>query len=249
MKKLIAVALIANVILISFNTWEQVPRAAEAGGVDNACTDDPTLYSMDSNGDGSVDITDSLHLLVWMFRGVPQPQVCLGNGPAASSSGLPDTGLATCYDQSGNVVDCASDPCAGQDGRYATGCSSVGRFVDDGDGTVTDNCTGLMWQKDTGNGNTSFNWCSALDYCESLELAGHDDWRLPNVRELQSIVDYGRSGPSIEPVFGALSTQYWSSTPIESNPDFAWYVGFFDGFVNSGVKSSGWLVRAVRTGP
>jgi len=64
-------------------------------------------------------------------------------------------------------------------------------FVDNGDGTVSDFATGLMWQKaDDGTGR---DWQEALSYAENLELAKYSDWRLPNAKELQSIVDYIRS--------------------------------------------------------
>jgi len=98
-------------------------------------------------------------------------------------------------------------------------------FMDNGDGTVTDQTTGLMWmQDDTGEGMT---WEEALAYAEELSLAGHDDWRLPNVKELQSIVDYTRSPSThgtaaIDPIFSCTSITdeggnlnfpyYWSGT-------------------------------------
>lgn len=78
------------------------------------------------------------------------------------------------------------------------------QFVDNGDGTITDNATGLTWQKaDSGKG---MNWQQALDYAENLEQAGHNDWRLPNAKELQSIVDYTRcpditNSAAIDPIF------------------------------------------------
>jgi hypothetical protein len=74
-----------------------------------------------------------------------------------------------------------------------------------GDGTVTDISSGLMWQEsDSGQG---MDWDNALGYCEDLSLAGHDDWRLPNAKELHSIVDYERSpdttdSAAIDPLFG-----------------------------------------------
>ena len=162
---------------------------------------------------------------------------------------LPDTGQTNCYDESGNVVDCASGACVGQDGLYK-GCPSEGRFLDNGDGTVTDNCTGLMWQKDTGNDGAVLGWCSALSYCENLEFAGHDDWRLPNVRELHSIVDYGRRvGPSIDPVFDAVSSGFWSSTSVVHTSGDARIVFFDGGGVGLNIKSFGQqYVRAVRSG-
>ena len=64
------------------------------------------------------------------------------------------------------------------------------RFKDNNDGTVSDLATGLMWQK-SDNGQT-YNWQEALNYAENLVLAGYSDWRLPNAKELQSIVDYNR---------------------------------------------------------
>ena len=119
------------------------------------------------------------------------------------------------------------------------------RFVDNGDGTVTDSCTGLMWQKNTAPG--SHTWTQALQYCESLTLAGRTDWRLPNVRELQSILDYGRINPSIDPVFGAESGWYWSSTTIVANPLSAWIVSFANSLAVFEGKDRASGVRAVRT--
>lgn len=110
---------------------------------------------------------------------------------------------------------------------YVRGNQDYGKndFVDNGDGTVTDRATGLTWQKaDSGRG---MNWQEALDCAENLKLAGHDDWRLPNAKELQSIVDYTRSpdtthSAAIDPVFECTEItnedgkkdygHYWSST-------------------------------------
>ncbi len=98
-------------------------------------------------------------------------------------------------------------------------------FTDNGDGTITDAATGLMWMQD--DSHSGMTWKNALSYAENFEYAGHSDWRLPDVKELQSIVDYSRSPQSsnsaaIDPLF--VSTQitneaweldypyYWSST-------------------------------------
>jgi hypothetical protein len=106
-----------------------------------------------------------------------------------------------------------------------------------------------MWQQDAGNDGNALNWCSALAYCESLELADYDNWRLPNVRELQSIVDYGRVQPAIDPVFGGWSSYYWSSTSGARGPDDAWRVNFYWGYVllDGAHKDYPRYVRAVRT--
>jgi hypothetical protein len=217
---------------------EPSPRA-EAGG-------NPLPPCQDINGDGSSDLTDAIYVLNWLFQGGQAPGCPATNGEPA---GLPDTGQTTCHDEAGDLIDCASATCAGQDGLHATGCSSEGRFKDNGDGTVTDHCTGLMWQKDTGNDGNTLNWCGALAYCENLSTAGHDDWRLPDVRELQSIVDYGRLGPAIDPVFGVNSSSYWSSTSSAGASDAAWDVTFEDGNLGDSGKDDERYVRAVRSGP
>ncbi len=84
--------------------------------------------------------------------------------------------------------------------RFVRGNPAYGRneFHDNGDGTITDRATGLMWQKaDSGRG---MNWEQALAYAEKLKFGGHDDWRLPNAKELQSIVDDTRI-PAIHAIF------------------------------------------------
>ena len=133
---------------------------------------------------------------------------------------------------------------------YVRGNPAYGknRFTDNGDGTVTDEATGLMWMKaDSGKG---MDWPAALKYAEDMEFAGHSDWRLPNAKELQSIVDYTRSpdttgSAAIDPVFEATEitneggqkdfAQYWSSTTHISSrgTDTAVYVAF--------GRSLGWM--------
>ena len=127
--------------------------------------------------------------------------------------------------------------------RYVRGNTSYGinAFADNGDGTITDNATGLTWmQTDSGSG---MNWSDALNYCESSTASGYDDWRLPSAKELQSIVDYSRSpattnSAAIDPIFqtstitaenGAVDYPfYWTSTTHVSTRggDFAAYISF-----------------------
>jgi len=166
---------------------------------------------------------------------------------AGRACALPATGQTKCYDFKGRVINRGSADYPGQDGFYQAGCSSAGRFTDNGDGTVTDKCTGLMWQKETAPDR--YTWQQALKYCENLTLAGHSDWRLPNVRELQSIVDYRRRNPSIDPVFGAVPLSYWSASSCVAEPQYAWRVLFFIGSVLVNDKTEGgYSVRAVRSG-
>ncbi|MCP4420905.1 MAG: DUF1566 domain-containing protein [Chloroflexi bacterium] len=98
-------------------------------------------------------------------------------------------------------------------------------LTNNGNGTISDDATGLMWQR--GDNGSGIVWSDALTYCETLPTDGYDDWRLPNVKELQSIVDYGRSpdttnSAAIDPLFNSTQitneagaadyAAYWSST-------------------------------------
>ena len=126
-------------------------------------------------------------------------------------------------------------------------CSAANaELVDNGDGTVTDTETGLMWQQDEAG---AMNWESALSYCENLQLAGHDDWRLPNINELQSLVDYSTYHPAIDNYAfpNAISSFYRSSTTGSDSTGDAWGVFFNDGGVGYYYKSDSWYVRAVRS--
>lgn len=101
----------------------------------------------------------------------------------------------------------------------------INDFVDNGDGTITDQKTGLMWMQE--DADSTMNWPEALAYAQGVEFAGDSDWRLPDVKELQSIVDYSRSpattaSAAIDPLFNCSSMIneagqsdyycYWSST-------------------------------------
>jgi len=198
----------------------------------------------DVNADGTIDVSDVIYTCRWLFLDgeAPQPIVC-------PPTRLPATGQTKCYNASDPAIElpCDSANFPGQDGLYQAGCPTDGRFVDHGDGTVTDACTGLMWQKDTAPG--TYNWPGALRYCDALELAGHSDWRLPNVRELQSLADYGRFGPAIHPAFGSKPEYHWSSTPGAYNYGTdAWIMSGYYGDVNGGDKTKFYCVRAVRGG-
>ena len=119
-------------------------------------------------------------------------------------------------------------------------------------GIVTDNKTGLQWQddySDNGGDIKSAKWTDAIAYCESLSLGGYDDWRLPNIIELRSIVDRSLFNPAIDPTFlSVTSDYYWSSTTHAHYTDSAWYVYFWGGYSYGGDKSYTSYVRCVRGG-
>ena len=106
----------------------------------------------------------------------------------AGTVDLPRTGQTECYDESGKMIACEG---TGQDSDIQAGVPwPEPRFTDNGDGTMTDNLTGLMWTKDASLPNVTMEyWNQAIDYCDNLTLAGYSDWRLPNVNELESLVN------------------------------------------------------------
>ena len=122
-----------------------------------------------------------------------------------------------------------------------------GRFLDNGDGTITDTDTGFMWQKET---VLSLNWADALDTCKKLELGGYSDWRLPGREVLRSIVDYSQYAASLNKQFFPQSTSasYWTSTTDPQYMDQAWCIHFQHGSDLSREKIQLYAVRAVRGG-
>ena len=157
------------------------------------------------------------------------------------------------------------------------------RFSDNGDGTVTDNMTGLMWLQDANFANTAGHdpdskgegkmlWASALGFVSKLNSGDFDgtdsgkcsytDWRLPNVRELHSLIHFGYSNPALSNDAGTgqwttgadsafsnvQSISYWTNTTYAGYTAYAWYVSLIGGFVLGGDKSFNdyhvWPVRA-----
>ncbi len=131
-------------------------------------------------------------------------------------------------------------------------------YTDNGDGTVTNNATGLMWAQcldglsgadcATGSASTS-DWQAALILAEASTFAGHSDWRLPSLKELASIVEASCSNPPINSTFFPNTyvnplTQ-WTSTYVSSS-DKAWVITFNYGLDDSYAKSSLLGIRLVR---
>lgn len=186
--------------------------------------------------------------------------------PTANAGGgviqLPKTGQNTCYDTAGNVIDCTG---TGQDGEIQAGVSWPSpRFTDNGDGTITDNLTGLMWLKD-GNCFGLRTWQSALDMVADFSsnpgtygctdyTATYTDWRLPNVNELESLVNAGESNTATwlngQGFTNVQPYDYWSSTSSEYNDQVALHFDIGYGDVGGIVyyKDSWISVWAVRAG-
>jgi len=125
---------------------------------------------------------------------------------------------------------------------------AMNHLLVNGDGTVTDQAMGLMWQQVAVSNK---NWQAALEYAEGLSLAGYDNWRLPTRKELQTIVDYNHCNPAIDATIfpDTLSASYWSSTTAKVyTGGYAWYVNFSHGKVSYSNKTDAYAVRAVRSG-
>lgn len=224
----------------------------------------------DINLDGQVDLSEAIHAL----------QVTAGLRPDSNDRFAPvqRTGQTACYSSADQPVACdlQENDLPGQDGQSRQGVSWPDpRFTDNGDGTVTDNLTGLMWLKNASfststltewtpkSGNGRLTWYESLTYIEKLNNGdfdeieagncGYEDWRLPNIREIASLIHYGYSMPALSnttgteqwseeaPFVGVQSYLYWSSTTVHrqalgSNAN-AWVVDFSDGDVKFQEKN------------
>lgn len=142
----------------------------------------------------------------------------------------------------------------GDDGHLQKGVAWPNpRFTDHGDGTVTDKLTGLMWTKNA-NLDGSEVWPNAIDYCNNMNSGagtyGYTDWRLPNVRELQSLIDYGRYNPALPwgHPFTNIQGIYWSSSTEAADMGSKWAVSLELGIVMCGAESDTSFVWPVRGG-
>ena len=102
---------------------------------------------------------------------------------------------------------------------------ALAEFVDNGDGTITDTNSTLMWQKTSA---CQYSWADAILYCNELRFAGYTDWRLPDIEELETLVNY-EYDPAIDPIFYCVSWPYWSSTGSIGQSDKAWGISFDNG--------------------
>jgi len=179
------------------------------------------------------------------------------------------TGETVCWNSAGGTVSCSG---TGQDGEYQKGVEWPNpRFTINGDGTVTDKLTGLIWLKHanciyvnyTGYDSDGLvTWQQALDFIAGINDgtypdcgAGHTDWRLPNLFELGSLRDMGYDTPAIcntagtgkwsenDPFDSVKTTlSYWSSTTSKVYTNAAWAVFMYDGDEDPKQKNlTGWV--------
>ena len=186
----------------------------------------------------------------------------------AGTISLPRTGQTKCYDSAGNQIPCVG---TGQDGEIQAGVAWPNpRFTVNADTSITDNLTGLVWapngnlmqtrdpgfDNDGTAGDGRVTWYHEMDYVEKLNnesYLGHGDWRLPNVNELESLVnaDVPNSATWLnsQGFTNVQSYYYWSSTTYAYDTDYAWIVNMNVGDVLYGFNKSysfiyAWPVRA-----
>jgi hypothetical protein len=114
--------------------------------------------------------------------------------------------------------------------------------------TVKDTKLGLLWQDDEYQSRKERDFNDATAYCQSLEFAMFDDWRVPTYEELLTLVDYDRFDPAIVPLFKkTFPHRYWSSSSDASSPDYIWSIDFLHGRTSTSKKSKKYYVRCVRS--
>jgi len=174
---------------------------------------------------------------------------------------IPQTGQQICWNAEGGEIPCSG---SGQDGDLQEGVVwPASRFMDNGQ-TITDTLTGLMWTKDANapgpDGcvpHSAKIWQEAIDHVKCLNnssFLGFNDWRLPNVRELRSLIHYGHSSPSVwlkqqdQGFINVQAAYYWSSSSFVLFLKNAWAVGLWSGGVEVQPKSDSLYIWPVRAG-
>ncbi|MFH1140062.1 MAG: DUF1566 domain-containing protein [Pseudomonadota bacterium] len=159
------------------------------------------------------------------------------------------TGQECCYDENGEVETCAG---SGQDAEFGTGLQPPEpRFLVENE-IVLDRLTGLSWTHDANLAEFPLTWKEALNYIRELNRTrrlGYDDWRLPNRRELRSLISYQTRKPALpagHPFENVFLGWYWSSTTSAVNKDYAWYVHLEGGRMFYGNKRQTYLVWPAR---
>jgi hypothetical protein len=148
------------------------------------------------------------------------------------------TGQKTCFYETGNRIDCHD---TGQDGDFQAGMVHHDpRFTMDGD-CVHDNSTGLTWLKKAHINPKPLDWKSAFDLVSQMNkdcAFGYDDWRVPDIVELEGITDMDCHSPALPPDHGFAGVQdfYWSATTSMVDTDYAWVLYTVDGAVGVGYK-------------
>lgn len=240
-----------------YNTPQSITISTTTTGATVYYTTDGTDPTSASN-----QYTSPIH--IWSIAGKTIKAISIKSGLtnstiATATYSYPPlkTGQTSCYDGSNNAVACSSTY-KGQDGQENQGVARS--YTDNGNGTVTDNVTGLIWQKcykgrypvptcsdDTGTTDTTTTWDEAVTYCSSLNLASQT-WRLPNIEELSTLVDAGKSSSAaintdVFPIEVVQGHWFWSSSVLN---DDRYFTHFYYATIGSYNKAtSNGYVRCV----
>jgi hypothetical protein len=166
--------------------------------------------------------------MVWPVRTVE-------NG---NNSKLFQTGQKTCFNESGVVIDCLG---TGQDGEVQSGFEFKKNRFTENKQIIYDHATDLTWLRNANVHQNPVDWNSAFNLASKMNIEmeyGHNDWRVPNIIELESLVDMDRHSPALpnDHLFNDVQDYYWSSTTSAYNMDYAWVLYMVDGAVGVGYK-------------
>lgn len=249
---------------VQISYWSSSTYASSTAG---------TKYAWKVNMSGSIGIGDKAsnsYGYVWPVRS--------GISGAFGSLGISKTGQSGCYDEIGATINCVG---TGQDGELQAGVAWPNprlldnSIADSSDMTLTDNLSGLIWAKDANlmkTRDSSFDqdydstsygesvadgavtWQHALDYIKKLNTEsylGHNDWRLPNINELESLGKKEQDAATVwlkSLGFTNSKLFYWSSSTYASNATSAWLGSMYDGGISILYKTYRYYVWPVRLG-
>ena len=250
-------------------------NAALEGAIDD---DFPDLACGSSCGDGvrngrdecdGSDLGGSTCVSLGFARGplacTPSCNLGVTRCVPAGQQAFPPSGQTTCWNTAGTTILCTG---TGQDGERGRPLA----FVDNGDGTISDLNTGLMWEKKSDDESVhdhtqGYTWQEGVEvfvpHLNRERFAGYGDWRLPNVKELQSIVNYGTEAPAVHPAFHTrcapgctidtcsctVRYSHLSSTTVADDPTRVWDIDFTSGDILTWGKTGSFAaIRAVRGG-
>jgi hypothetical protein len=242
-----------------------VPAAAQTCTPAQACGDI-------NNADG-VTVVDALGVLRRAI-GLPVTLMCsCTGGDQCPGGGLVETGQTLCWDPLDTQAPISKTPCPGtrQDGDLRMGVPI--QFVDNGNGTITDTNTTLVWEKLSDDNSihdydyTQHQWAGAfyekVKQLNEEAFAGFTDWRVPNIKELSTLIDYSfNASPAVSTAFNydckpgctvatcscTKGSNYWTSTSLEPAGTNAWVINFQNALISNQTKTQYYFVRAVRGG-
>lgn len=164
---------------------------------------------------------------------------------AGESALLPRTGQSACFGADGRPAPCAG---SGQDGELRLGAAWPEPRFERGAGELLDRLTGLAWLDPALLPEQDLSWAGALELAQGLDSGPGPDWRLPDINELESLVDAGRAGPALpEELAAARAEGFWSATTSGFDPAWAYVLYVQKGAVGVGFKAGrefrAWPVR------